>query len=166
MKTQYENCWVWSLGDYLTCEILDEMATIRLERDGTRTEPSDSMDEVGCVVEGDYQMRVQFRAEHRLFRRLAEHMTGETGQPEELVQEYAKEFVNTLCGRFVSEIYHMTKIPARFYPVEYRTSAEAAEQKAQEPFSTIRFKSDEEEYAEFSWSQGPMEELLKRSECQ
>lgn len=164
MGKEYEKSWIWNLGTYLVCEILKQMASIELERCEMQRFLPPAMDTVYGKVDGAYQMSLQFRAERSLFRRLAENMMGEVPKSEELVQEYAKEFVNTLCGRFISEIYHMTAIPARFYPVEYVRSVGPAERRDREALSTICFMSDKKEYVEFSWPMGPMEELLKRSE--
>lgn len=156
--------WVCQMADVLTREILEEMAEIRMTRCVNLEAPASRLDAVCGLVDGIYQLELRFRAEENLFWRLAENMIGGKPEDTEEVQEYAREFFNTLCGRFISEIYRETKIPARFYPVRYESAAENMEHGNNHSFTSINFVSDQKEYAEFSWTRDSMEELLKRSE--
>lgn len=154
--------WISNMAKILTCEILSEMADIPMELYSHRCMPLSSLDTLCGLVDGDYRMTVHFRAEPRFFYRLAKNMI--CGEPEdaEEIQEYAREFFNTLCGRFISEIYRMTQIPARFYPIEYET-AEIHQPGDEKECTILHFLSDEQEYAELSWPIKPMEDLLRRS---
>lgn len=166
MEATQDSCWVCQMADALACEILEEMSQIQIKRCASLRGPDAVPDTVCGVVDGDYQMKLLFRAEPRLFCRLAENMIGARPESADEVQEYACEFFNTLCGRFISEIYQVTHIPARFYPVYFEPAAESRDLNKDGPFSSVYFVSDQQEYAEFSWSKGPMEKLLGRSQKQ
>ncbi len=152
------------MADVLTCEIIQEMASISIGRCTKLGVPESELDLVYGLVDGDYQMELLFRAEPRFFYRMAENMIGDPPEDELEVQEYASEFFNTLCGRFISEIYRATRRPARFHPIRYQTASECQGICEDGMFVSLYFVSDQKEYVEFSWTKCPMEELLKRSE--
>lgn len=161
-----KDAWICHMAELLVLEILEQMSTIQLKRCGGRGRSETPMDWVCGQVDGEYQMQLAFRAEPKLFRRLAENLLDETPVESEMVRESAREFFNTLCGRFISELYRETKISARFNPVQYEAAPGGSDRKWDGPVSTIYFISDEQEHAEFSWPQRTMEELLKRREVQ
>lgn len=113
-------------------------------------------------VEGDYQIELRFLAEPHVFFRMAQNMTGHEPDLDE-VKEYAMEFVNVLCGRFVSELYKATRTSARFYPTRYEMSPDLACLSDKISLSTLYFISDEHEVAAFSWSAEPIKDLLRRN---
>lgn len=151
------------LAEALTREILEESAGIRLSpREGEAK--GVPLDAVCGVVDGGFRTQMQFRAEPRLFRRMACNMVGEPVDSEEEIHDSATEFFNILCGRFISEIYRQTHIPASFYPTRYVEAEEVPELGRSEQLETLRFISEERELAEFSWTMKSIELLLKRSE--
>lgn len=161
-----KDSWIYHMADILVREILDQMSTIQLEQCSAQNKAEIPMDLVSGQVDGDYQMQLAFRAEPKLFRRLAENLLDETPVESEMIRESAREFFNTLCGRFISEIYRETKAAGRFYPVQYEPAPGNMGHIGDEPVNTIYFISDEQEHAEFSWPQKTMDELLKRREVQ
>lgn len=102
MEDVHEGQWICHLADALACEIIKEMAEIPLKRMDTRVHDR-MLDVVHGNIDGEYPMKLLFRAEPRLFGRIAENMIGEQPEDEEETREYAREFFNVLCGRFVSE---------------------------------------------------------------
>lgn len=164
MEVIHDGHWICQMAGVLACEILQEMAEIRMERCPEIQVPERTLDAVYGLVDGDYQLELLFQAEPKFFVRLATSMIGDAPEDEEEVQEYAREYFNTLCGRFISEIYQATKRPARFYPIQYKMAGDDADLKKDEPFVTIYLVSDCQEYAQFSWTRQPMEDLLRRIE--
>lgn len=156
--------WVCHMADILVREILGQMCKIHIDRGPDRRETAIPLDAVCGDVDGEYQMQLEFRAEPGLFKRLTENMMG-TSEDMDVVRESAREFFNTLCGRFISEIYRATGVGARFYPVQYEPAEDGEPMEWDGPVHTISFISDKQEYAEFSWTQGGVEDLLKRSEA-
>ena len=78
-------------------------------------------------------------------------------------QEYAMEFFNILCGRFISELYKATETTARFFPTRYEASPNPTGLGEDTSLSTVYFISDEEELAAFSWTAEVVNDLLRRS---
>jgi hypothetical protein len=156
--------WVYRMAEHLVSEITEEMAGIQMWPQTEDNVRPVEMDTVWGFVNGDFQMEVQFRAQPCVFYRMASNIIG--GEPEgpEEVREYAVEYFNVLCGRFVSELSRTTHVPARFRPPEYTSSD--GYQRPREPQSTLYFLTDKNEQAAFSWSEQPMEQLLKRSGMQ
>lgn len=146
------------MAQQLTCEVMDQMAGIKLMR---IDDPSDSQCEFDIVyssLEGDGVLQLQLAAEPKLFRRLAGNIIGDEPENEDEVKEYAAEFANVLCGRFVSEICRATKTVARFRPTVYGDRPPGNE----EPLQSVRFISDQKERVMFSWGRDTMNALLKR----
>ena len=86
------------------------------------------------------------------------------GEPEEgEVQEYAMEFFNILCGRFISELYKATETTTRFFPTRYEALPNPTGLGGDTSLSTVYFISDEEELAAFSWTAEVVNDLLRRS---
>lgn len=155
MGAECVNCWIPQMADLLVYEVTEQMSGIQLgscpELEGKATE----METVYGLVDGEYQMQLRFRAEPRMFTRLAKSMIGEEPQDPEEVQEYATEFFNVLCGRFISEIYRNSKLAGRFLPTAYGKAPEETHSGADEPVCSRYFLSDEQELVEFSWSKNP-----------
>lgn len=107
-------------------------------------------------------MKLRFLAEPRMLSRLARNMLG--SEPEEgEAQEYAMEFFNILCGRFISELYKATETTARFFPTRYEASLNPTGLGEDTSLSTVYFISDEQELAAFSWTAEVVNDLLRRS---
>jgi hypothetical protein len=158
--------WVGRLAQRLVCELFEQIAGIPLRCQTEEGTSETEMDAVYGLIQGDCSMRVQLCAHPQMFYRLACNLNGgEPGSPEE-VREYATEFFNVLCGRFVSEICGATHSKARFDPPRYQAAYRSPEGETKEPLKTLCFVTEEKELAEFSWSQTSMEELMRRSGLQ
>ena len=108
--------WVNQMAGTLVCEIIELMAGIQLQHHPAweHTARERDIDAIYGFVEGDFPMKLRFLAEPRMLSRLARNMLG--SEPEEgEAQEYAMEFFNILCGRFISELYKATETTARFF---------------------------------------------------
>ena len=120
------------------------------------------IDAIYGFVEGDVPMKLRFLAEPRMLSRLARNMLG--SEPEEgEAQEYAMEFFNILCGRFISELYKATETTTRFFPTRYEALPNPTGLGGDTSLSTVYFISDEEELAAFSWTAEVVNDLLRRS---
>ena len=163
MVTICSDKWVKKMAEALVCEILEVMSDIHL-RLAQRQEEIENrkLEAIYGFVKGDYQIGLRFLAEPRLFSRLAQNMAGSQLSSEE-IQEYAMEFFNVLCGRFLSELYKAANTAAKFYPTKYELYPNLMCLKDQDILSTLYFISDEQELAAFSWSAKPIIDLLRRS---
>lgn len=152
------------MAQVLVCEILELMSGIQLRQHPSWMETAGDkrLEAIYGFVNGDYQIELRFLAEPHLFFRLAQNMIGREPKEEE-VQDYAMEFFNVLCGRFISELYKATNTSARFFPTKYESSLDVTILSEEPSLSTIYFISDKQELAAFSWTATPVEDLLRRS---
>lgn len=164
MKTE-QGAWVSSLAKRLVCEITQQMTGIVLSKLDAPPSAPRQMAVVRGLIGGDYALQVDFFADYPLFVRLTENMMGEP-PTEEDVEDYAIEFFNTLCGRFLSEIVNETHISARLMPLRYELPEEETTPEADETMCTLNFISDAQEQVAFSWTALSMEDLKRRSKVQ
>ena len=110
MKTMNPK-WVEEMAVKLTCDITDQMANIHLTCVPEIGKFEEQMVMVGvcALIGGDSTFSVRLCAEKSLIVRLVRNMTGLDANDED-VQDYAMEFFNTLCGRFISEIINKNKM--------------------------------------------------------
>lgn len=158
MDTYADKDWVSMLAIELVKEITEEMSEIKL-RPVPSHQKQVEMDGVCGRVDGDYRIRLQFRAEPRLFHRLAKNMIGDEPADFDEVREYAVEYFNVLCGRFIAEIHRSTKSVAGFFPTHYEDGPELNYLKDLGALESIPFISDEDELAEFVWTKIPLKEV-------
>jgi len=158
-----DTAWVSLLAEQLICEIADQMGAIRLscEQSASRDETSNrKMSVISAEIGGDYNISIYFLAEHSLFLRLARNMLGE--EPgEEDVRIYVGEFFNIVCGRFISELINKADISVQLMLVDGELQS-AEEILKEELIKSLYFVSDMKEYAVFSWTYLPIEEMLRR----
>ena len=157
MREQLNEPWVSRMADILVFEILEQMSGIRVKTGCERASAEETMDTVYGLIDGEYRMELRFRAQPSMFRRLTENMMGEPPQEED-VRDYAEEFFNVLCGRFVSEIYRTTKMKGRFLPTQYGKPLKVLAAEEWSSSCTRCFVSEEKELAEFSWHFAESEE--------
>lgn len=150
--------WVSDLADTLIREILEQMAGIHLRRcpppPGGRTFLS-----VFSAVEGAYHTELAFCAEPQLLRRVAVNMLEDPKAGLEDGLEYTMEIFNVFCGRFISEIYRETRIPARFYTPRHAAGKVCL---THTPVQSLYYLSDREEQACFYWTASSIAEILTR----
>lgn len=156
--------WVNQMAGTLVCEIIDLMAGIQLRNHPACGEAAKErdIDAIYGFVEGDVPMKLRFLAEPRMLSRLARNMLGSEPEKGE-AQEYAMEFFNILCGRFISELYKATETTTRFFPTRYEALPNPTGLGGDTSLSTVYFISDEEELAAFSWTAEVVNDLLRRS---
>ena len=160
-----EVIWIYSMAQTLVCEVMDEMSKIQLFQinEAAKDYAARDIHGVCALIDGDYSMKVRFFAEESLFERFAQRMMGCDPDDEELVRDYAMEYLNVVCGRFISEIINQTHIRAKLMPVKYEIPDKCSYVDDQETMYTLHFVSDMQEYASFSWTAGAIEEIVKRS---
>ena len=156
--------WVNQMAGTLVCEIIDLMAGLQLRNHPAWGEAAKErdIDAIYGFVEGDVPMKLRFLAEPRMLSRLARNMLGSEPEKGE-AQEYAMEFFNILCGRFISELYKATETTTRFFPTRYEALPNPTGLGGDTSLSTVYFISDEEELAAFSWTAEVVNDLLRRS---
>lgn len=156
--------WIKEMAENLVCEITEAMSGIHLSCAPSSTHDlgKKQMAGVCALIGGDYTFQVHFLAEPNLFFRFAKNMMGEEPDSED-VRDYAMEFFNTLCGRFISEIINETHIKARLMPIKYEMPARIESLWEQEAFRSVVFTSELDEHAVFVWAAVPLEEMMRRS---
>lgn len=155
--------WVREMARALVQEIAEMMAAVTLAPAvAPLPEAAPRLEAITGYVEGDYRIELRFLAEPAMLRRLAENMMGAPAGEEE-VREYAMEFFNVLCGRFISELYKATGTSARFFPTRYELCPDISALADQLSMRTVYFVSEKGELAAFSWSSAPVNDLLRRS---
>ena len=154
MDVTFRHEWVRKMAGTLISEVSKKMSEINLLPN--ETQPSapvlEEMEAVYGHVEGDYRMVMQLRAEKNFFYRFAENMIGDAPEDWSEVEDYATEFFNVFCGRFVSELYIATGRAARFYPPVYEYPPNVSRVEPTEQVCSLYFVSDKNECAVFSWT--------------
>jgi len=153
VKKHLDHTWVNQMAQELVREITQQMSGIELNNCDAL--PSDvnleELDAVYSLAVGKYQMQMQFRAQDSMFFRLARNMIGDEPEDHYEVQEYAAEFFNVLCGRFVSELSEQNHSLACIAPPQYECPPDVTEL-ITEPKHTLCFMSSDRETAVFSWT--------------
>jgi len=101
---------------------------------------------------GDFNIQMRLQADLNLFMRMACNMIGMEPKDQTEVEEYATEFFNIICGRFVSKICDLTGQSARFLPTVYEKPPGADAKGLDSENNTIFFVSDSNEGAIFYWA--------------
>lgn len=108
-------------------EIFDQVV-----RDITRREAGIVLQSSDTPLEGDlctvyttfekgYHTSLSLCAEKSMFIRLTRRMMEKEDVSPREVELFAKEFFNVLCGHIATQLYQITKVPARFHvPVFYQ----------------------------------------------
>ena len=164
MEVTFQRHWVSRMAESLIGEITKQMSGIQLLLLQDAQPPDHLVDEMDAAygrVEGDYQMFMQLRAEKKLFYRFAENMIGDKPEDQSEVEDYATEFFNVLCGRFVSELYIATGRAARFFPTTYERPPDVSALDGQ--VCSLYFISEKNEYAVFSWTAASVNQLIRRT---
>lgn len=154
-------CWVCDLADALIREIAQEAADLPLYRqpEGPPLSEEHSLVSIYSKVDGAYFTELVFRGELSLFFQVASNMQGVPSPSMEDAVDYALELFNMFCGRFISEVYRATGIPARFYPPRYLGGQPCSVKGA---VKSLYYLSQHGEQAQFSWTADSVEQLLIR----
>lgn len=154
MQKAIEQEWVSQLAEQLLCEILEQISGIQISRaqGGPIRFSTQPLGVVYAETRGEFTLLMWLEAEQSLFERLAAGMIGAPASDQEEVEEYATEFFNMVCGRFVSELYNLTGQSARFLPTIYRHHNDAAAMQTENRVYSVDFISDSNEGAVFSWT--------------
>lgn len=134
------------LACMVTKKTMQDMAKIDLS---LASEPPTSCEDLCAVYtsfNGGYSLRLVFCAERTLLRRLTENMMGEVSTDPEDLEEYTKEYFNVLCGRLAGEIFHTTRLGARFHAPLFTSGDDANQLTARSaPEEIIYFTSMQSE---------------------
>lgn len=160
---EVEDTWVKDMAENLVREIMEQMSGIQLSSVSAPTIGPKDMEGVRIWVDGDYKMQMSFFAERKLFYRFAKNMIEEE-PTEEDIRDYAMEFLNIICGRFISELVNQLHIQVRMMAVEYRVLEKWTKPEDINSVRALGFISDTQEYAVFSWTSRAIEEMMKRSQ--
>ena len=116
--------WIERMASELVYEVTELMSGIALSCCPLALpgeERLQGMDHFLAEVDGDLEIHMQLWADPSILTRLAENMIGGPPEDQEEVQEYAAEYVNVLCGRFLSEICRHMKAQVKFFFPEYQS---------------------------------------------
>lgn len=106
--------WLPRLAAGFTEQILKEWAGIEAMHPTTALSVAPPL--AVCIkIDGAYSSRLLAYGDLALFCRMAQTLFRCSEPDAEQIEETAKEFLNILCGKLISEIYQKTGIPARFY---------------------------------------------------
>jgi len=157
-------CKICKMAEDLTCKIADQMCGVKLKCiEDIGEEPQ--FDTVYGFIDGPVGLELQFKAEPELFYHMAEKAIGAPPEDEYEVQDYATEFFNVLCGRFVSKLHDdFTHTPMRFHPPVYKKSEEVPPDDAaseDDAVCKMYFENDKKLVAAFCWNRAMMKELWK-----
>lgn len=161
-----EVAWVSHLAAQLICEVAEQMGDIRLtcESAPPQTGPGDrKMDAVCALIGGDYSISIRLDADRAFFFRFARNMLGRNPEEDE-IQAYARELFNVICGRFISELILRAEVSVKLMPILYEQPVRCAVSDEEAAgIQRLSFVSDAQEYAIFSWTSLPIEEMLRRN---
>lgn len=141
--------WLLQMTDTLLRQLLETCAGIRACCAERRD--MDEFAEVYAEIDGTYHARLSLRAGTRLWRALAENILGGPLTAPDDPEEYAKEFLNILCGRLVSDIFRLTHSPARFFPPRWTQGALPPFDDKTHFISTLYYMTWEGEPIELHW---------------
>lgn len=98
--------------DQIAREITPQETGVRLLPDSTG--PGGACCTAWILFEKGFRMALSVCAERAALIRMAQHVmqTEEIGPRD--IEDVAKEYLNVLCGHFVSRLFRLTRIPARF----------------------------------------------------
>ena len=155
--------WVSLMAKELISEITESMANILL-RDGKISEQELEQKKlvgISAAIGGDYPMTLRFFSERRFIYRLTKNMMASEPTKEDM-QDYAIEYFNTICGRFVSELINQMHIKAHLMPIRYEEAFDPASEENGQT-QALCLISDADEYTLFSWTEEAIREMIKRS---
>ncbi len=151
---KYDKKWVELLAEQLVIDVSDWMAGVHLVCVPEKEQSCAGADihAVCACAKGDASITMQLQAEPRLFSGLAKRHMGKEPTEDEDIQEYAVEFMNVLCGRFVSALCTDMKIKICFSTPSYDASPKAEPPEKDGESSTLVFFSKEYGHVVFKWT--------------
>ena len=158
MNEAHDTAAIRARAQTMACDIMRQMSGIELSLDPVPHTDDDmaGLDVVYGHVTGKHPMHLLFCAKIGFFTRMARNMLGEDPEDEEEAKDYAMEFFNVLCGRFVSEIYEVTRNMRILSPPSYLGWSTIAQTETIENIlgtvDKIWLISEENELAVFLWT--------------
>ncbi len=149
----YNESWITIMAKEMVQEVTDWMAGISLTCYPNLQSGFDrqSMDSILVCMDGEVRITMQLLAEPRLFFRLAQKMIGSDPEDQQEVREYALEYVNVLCGRFISALFsYWHKKPAFFFP-KYEQQPCITTINEENGGVSLTFLSEMQEHLIFAW---------------
>ena len=95
---------------------------------------------------GLYHTSLSLCAEKSMFVRLTRRMMEKEDVTSREVELFAKEFFNVLCGHVATQLYQITKVPARFHVPAFCQGRYMPENHL--PHIVLTYSSDENESAQ------------------
>ena len=96
----------------ITREITPQATGVQLHPD--TADPAGEIYTVYITFEKGFHIAFSLCAERALFTRAAQFMMQTEEISQQDIEDVAKEYINVLCGHFASQLFQLTKIPARF----------------------------------------------------
>lgn len=155
MNQEYNGEWVTMLAEQMVTDVTDIMVGIKLKPcqiPATAELSKIRLDGIYGATNGNVKICLQFLTEPRFFAKLAEKMCGEKTEDQELICDYAVEYVNTIYGRFLAELFRATRIKLQSYSLRYEASSSTACLENTKENSFVCLLGEENELIIFVWS--------------
>jgi len=164
---QYTEADICGLAEELTCRIAKQMFGMDFRCVSAPSAENFQKDTVQGFLNAPVNLELQFKASPQLFYQMAKNAIGDEPEDEFEVQEYAMEFFNVICGRFVSKLKdHCRHNDMRFRPPVYLKNSDQLPDAAGHADEVCRvyFENADRETAEFCWNRNSMNKLWTGSE--
>lgn len=150
---KYDKKWVELLAEQLVVDVADWMTGLHFvcKHQDQPQSFGQNLHEVCAQAKGDIQIVMQFWAEPQFFHGIAFKICGGEPQDDEEIQECAIEFMNVLCGRFISAICSDMKIKLFFSTPDYRVPPSVDLLREEEESSVLNFCNEEYGEVIFRW---------------
>lgn len=154
----YHDPWVVLLAEQMVTDVTDIMVGIPLKPYHTNVEELRKTRLAGVygMVDCDKEICLSFMAEPSFFVRLAERMRGEalddSQESREEIREYATEYVNTVYGRFLAELFRASHQRLGGYTLRYEEELDLGRLTNGKQVSFISLCSEKSETVIFSWA--------------
>lgn len=93
-------------------DITNNIASIKLQKQDTPL--SSDICTVHTTFEGDYNATIILCADTSFFAHLTQCAMQEEKINEQDIEDFAKEYLNVICGKIVAKIFQLTHISSRF----------------------------------------------------
>lgn len=112
MNTMMPRECLTEVFDRVVREVTAREAGIELQ--SSELKPEGELCTVYTTFEKGYHTSLSLCAEASMFVRLTRHMMEKEEVTPQEVELFAKEYFNVLCGHIATQLFQLTKVPARF----------------------------------------------------
>ena len=149
----YDEPWIKVMAIELMREVTDWMTGISLTYcpEQQKNIQKNQMESILVRAGGETKISVQLRADAQMLFRLAQKMIGSDPEDDEEIREYAIEYVNVFCGRFISHLFSHWHEKTRYFFPEYETPPNITKIDEEKNSVSLFFLSEKQENVMLSW---------------